>query len=123
MSDPIDTIPSPPDTLPEGEAVFVPPWLDHVLEGGREAVAICTQVLEEVRRASANSDLTREAVNGLADELRSHLSNHDRELAELRKVDGEQGRTIARILKRMETLEHEMAEVRGELRDLVGDGR
>lgn len=127
MSDSIDTLPAPPpdaETLPEVSQVEVPPWLDHVIEraseGGREAVQVCQEVLAEVRQVGANSELTREAVNGLASELRSHLSNHDREIAELRKADGEHGRSIARIVARLEGLEKEVAAVRDELREMVG---
>lgn len=128
MSDSIDTLPAPPppdaETLPEVSQVEVPPWLDHVIEraseGGREAVQVCQEVLAEVRNVGANSELTRLAVNGLAEELRSHLSNHDREIAELRKADGEHGRSIARIVARLEGLEKEVAAVRDELREMVG---
>lgn len=127
MSDSIDTLPAPPpdaETLPEVSQVDVPPWLDHVIEraseGGREAVQVCQEVLVEVRRVGANSELTRHAVNGLAEELRSHLSNHDREIAELRKADSEHGRSIARIVARLEGLEKEVAAVRDELREMVG---
>lgn len=127
MSDSIDTLPAPaPDaeTLPEVSQVEIPPWLDHVLEraseGGREAVQVCQEVLVEVRRVGANAELTRQAVNGLAEELRSHLSNHDREIAELRKADGEHERAISRILGRIDSMEREMEELRQDVRELVG---
>lgn len=127
MSKKVDTLPAPPpdaETLPEVTQVEVPPWLDHVIEraseGGREAVQVCQEVLAEVRNVGANSELTRHAVNGLAEELRSHLSNHDREIAELRKADSEHGRSIARIVARLEGLEKEVAAVRDELREMVG---
>lgn len=95
-----DTIPAPPDTLPDTE---VPPWFEFAMErasdGSREAVAICQEVLREVRMLSSS-------MASLTDELRGRVSSHDEAIAEL------QGR--------MDTMEREMAEMRDDLQRLVG---